>query len=197
MYGQNNHPKYLQVVAFLVTVATLFSANMQALVTAQKVVPRDTQLVVRKAFVPGGTINLLENAGQASVRGKNDFDGNRLTNSKNFVITGITVNYGFAATDTFEGLVDYSTALPVALRNANLVITQDDGVIRKYSIARINESKSSDNRIHELTALCLLLEERTTSIKIEFGEGAVLDPGAGNSAYAEVILDGFETKIKS
>lgn len=197
MFGKNNHPKFLLVVAFLASVSSLFSANMQANVKAGRVIPRDAQLVVRDVVVAGGTVNLLEDATQSSVRGKNDFNGNRLTNGKNFVITDVTVNYGAATTNTFEGEVDYSTALPPVLKNANLVIKQDDEVIRRLSVSRINEAKSSDNRMFELKSFALLLEERTTKIEIEFPESGAFAPGAGNSAYVEVILDGYETKVKS
>lgn len=191
----NNHPKFLMVVAFLMSMTGSFSANMKQNIQSGKVNPRDAQLAVRKVVAAGGTVNLLENAGQASVRGKNDFDGNRLTNGKNFVVTDLTINYGTAADDTFEGAVDYSTALPIALKNANLVISQDEKVIRKISIARIQEAKSSDHRLYELKGLFLLKEETTTSISIEFPENASFGLAGGTSAYVEVILDGFETKI--
>jgi hypothetical protein len=196
MYGQQNKHKWLLVIAFLATVMGDLSANAQALYKAGRINPRDAELAVRKVVVAGGTVNLLDNAGQASVKGVNDFDGNRLTSGRNFVIDAITINYGVGTTGTTAAAIDFSTALPPALKTANLVIKQDDRVIRRLSIASINEAKSTDLRFRELEGFALLVEETTTSIEIEFGAGTAFSPGAGNDAYVECILKGFETNIK-
>lgn len=197
MFGQQNKHKWMLVIAFLATVMGTLSANAQKLYEAGAINPRDAELAVRKAVVAGGTVNLLDNAGQAAIKGVNDFDGNRLTNGRNFVIDAITINYGVATTGTTAAAVDFSTALPPALKTANLVIKQNDIVIRRLSIASINEAKSTDLRFRELDGFAILKEETTTSIEIEFGANTSFSPGAGNDAYVECILKGFETHIRN
>lgn len=198
MFGQNNKLKFLLVTAFLASIMTDLSANTQANHAARKLQPRDAEIAVRKAVVAGGTVNLLENQGQSRTRGVNDFDGDRLTNGRNFIIDGITINYGVGLTaSATPQSVDYTTALPAALKTANLIIKQNGVVRATLSVSSINEAKSSDERYRFLEAFALLREETTTSIELEFGAGTDLAPGADNTGFVEVILRGFETYVKN
>lgn len=194
MFG-NNKQKFLTVAAFIIAMSSYMSANTQNLIAKQRIKPRECDLVVRKAVVAGGTVNLLENAGQSAVRGINDFNGDRLTNGRNFVWDRITVNYGVAVAGTSAASVAYTTALPPALLTANIIIEQNGNSIRKLSVAAIDAAKGSDAYFDEFGSLALLVEETTTAIKIEFGEGTSLGAGAGNDGYVEVILRGFETYV--
>ena len=196
MFGQNfNKPKWMLVIAFLMQVTGQLSANAQQLINSGKVNPRDSTLAVRQSVVAGGVVNILDGY-STQVKGRNDFNGNRLTNGRNFVWDAITVNYGVAADGTAVEAVDYTTALPAALKSANLIVRQDDDVIRKISLSAINDAKNTDARWYELGGFGLLKEELVTAIEIEFASGTDLAPGAGNTAYVEVLLKGFETAIK-
>lgn len=194
---QNNKLKFLLVTAFLSTIMSDLSANTQANFQAGKLQPRDAEIAVRKAIVAGGTVNILENQGQSRTRGVNDFDGDRLTNGRNIVIDGITINYGTAAEATLPQNVDYNTALPSALKTANLVIKQNGVTKVTLSVASINAAKSSDEYYRFLEAFALLREETTTSIELEFGAGTDLGEAAGDSGFVEVIIRGFETYVKN
>lgn len=195
MFGQNNKINFVLVASFILAMAGQMSANTQQLIAAKRIKPRDCDLVVRKEIVAGGTVNLLENAGQSSVRGINDFNGDRLTNGKNFIWSHLTINYGIADAATSPASVAYTTAFPPALLTANIIVEQNGNVVRKLSVASIAASKNSDGFFRELDGFGLLVDETTTAIKIEFGAGTDLAPGAGKSGYVEVILKGAETYV--
>ena len=196
MFGQQfNKGKWMLVIAFLSAIFPNLPANAKDLMNSGKVNPRDTTLVVRKQIVAGGTVNILDGY-NSKVKGQNDFDGNKLTNGRNFVWDAITINYGVDLTATAVESVNYTTALPAALKSANIVVKQDDEVVRRISISAINDAKSSDERYYYLDGFGFLQEELVTAIEIEFASGTDLAPGAGNSGSVEVIFKGFETAIK-
>lgn len=193
--GNFNKAKWHLIASFLMAVMTGLSANAKELLTSGDVNPRDATLAVRNVVVAGGTVNVLQGYNQYEP-GKNDFNGNKLANGRLFIIDSLTINYGIGVTATIAqsyDKVDYTTALPAALKSANLVIKQGDQVIRRISIAAINEAKSTDARWYELDGFGLLREDQVTSIEIEFAQGSDLAAGANNSGYVEVILKGAET----
>lgn len=197
MFGNptNNKAKWLLVIAFLSAVSGELSANTKQLIEQKKINPRDRTLVVRSKVAAGGTVNLLDGYNSA-IKGINDFNGNQLSNNLNFVLDMLTINYGTGEDATVVSkydTVDYTTALPAALKTANLIIEQDDKVIRKISIAAINEAKSMDARWFELEGFALLKSDTITGLKIEFGKNADFGLAAGTEAYVELILKGFET----
>jgi len=190
-----NKPKFMLVIAFLSAIAGTLSTNARALAEAGKIKPTDSELYVRKAVTPGGSVNLLEGVSAAEI-GITNFDGQRLDSDRYFIIDALTVNYGTASTGTSAKAVDYSTALPAALKNANLVIRQDNEVILRLPVSSINDAKNTDDRYRELGAFALLRDQKTISIDLEFPAGADLGAGAGKDGYVEVLLKGFETYIK-
>lgn len=198
MYNNNfNKAKWHLIAAFLLTVMSGLSANAKALINSGEVNPRDATLAVRQLVVAGGDVDILQGY-NAYEKGKNDFNGNKLANGRLFVIDSLQINYGVAdtaATATGYDKVNYTTALPPALKSANLVIKQGDKVIRRISIAAINEAKSTDTRWYDLDGFALLREDQVTSIVLEFAQGSDLAAGVGNSGYVEVILKGAETVV--
>ncbi|MFV9549659.1 hypothetical protein [Algibacter sp. PT7-4] len=188
-------PKLFTVLAFLVLMGPSLSANTQLLISQGKINPRDKTLVVRNEVSAGGTVDLLQGFNSA-IRGINDFNGNQLANNLNFVLENLQLNYGTGATATVGtkyDSVNYTAALPPALKSANLIIEQDEKVIRKISIAAINEAKNTDERWLEIQ-LALLKSETITGLKIEFGQNAAFAyTGGDDASYVELILKGFET----
>lgn len=197
MQGLINKSKWHLVVAFLVAMSSSLSANTRQLILNEKVNPRDGTLVVRNTIAAGGVVDILQGY-KARQRGQNDFDGNELTSDRNFIIDGLTINYGVAPTadNTPVESAAYTTALPPALQTANLVIKQQDNVIRRISIAAINKAKSTDEGWYYLDSFALLRDQRVTSIEVEFAGGTNLNPPANNTSYIEVMLKGFETNVK-
>lgn len=195
MLSQANKAKILMVVAFLATQADVLGAEFISAVNAGKVNPRDTTLVVRAEVTPGGTVNLLESL-KTKVRGANDFDGDELSNGRHFVIDAFTINYGVAASDSAVHTVNYTTALPPALKASNFAIGQTDVNLRRFSVAAVNEAKSTDYRYYQLESFVVLKASTSTQLDIEFPTGSSdFAAGEGNSGYVEVILKGFETNI--
>lgn len=196
MFSANfNKERWTKVVAFLEEMKPQLSANTQKLISQGKINPRETTLVVRKDVTAGGTINLLDGFSTRET-GRNDFDGQKLTNGRNFAWEFLTINYGVAPTGTTVENVDYVEALPPQLKSANFVLKQNQNVIRSLSVAAINEAKHTDQRYYWLGGLALLLEEQTVALELQFANGVSIDAGTGNSAYVEVILGGHETAVK-
>lgn len=196
MLGQMRQKEgFMLVVAFLAGVQGLLSANAQQLAREGKIKPQDSVLYVRSAVGGTNTQNLLEGKTSQEI-GITNFDGQILNSDRYFVIDSITVNYGVAATSTSPKAVDYTTALPAALKNANLLIRQDNEVIVKLPVADINAAKTSDDYYKVLGAFAFIRDQKTITLEIEFPAGGDLAPGAGNAGYAEVLLKGYETYIK-
>jgi len=195
MYNSFNKAKWHLIATFLLTVMSGLSANAKELLNSGDVNPRDATLAVRNLVVAGGDVDILQSY-NSYVKGNNDFNGNKLANNRLFIIDSLTINYGTGVTATVGekyDSVNYTTALPPALKSANLVIKQGDQVIRRISISAINEAKNTDARWYELHGFALLREDQTTSITIEFPSGSDLAAGANNSGYVEVIFKGAET----
>lgn len=191
-----NNQRFLVVIGFLAAVLGQLSANAQKLVDQGRIRPTDAELYVRSAIAGGGgDVNLLAGRSVAVV-GELNFDGNRLDGNRNFVADAVTINYGVAATGTNPSAVAYTTALPAALTNANIVARQDGKVLFSLPISGINQAKNSDERYRTLGGLQLIKEQHEVQLTIEFPAGADLAPGADNSGYIEVLLRGFETYIR-
>ncbi len=197
MYPKANTEQFYKIRGFIDENKHLFHDNMQKLIDQKRVVPRATSLVLRTEFTPGGTVDLFDGVGASSSTGTNDYDGKELTNGRNIIGYGLTINCGIATTGTDPGAVQYTTALPPAVRNGNFYILQNENVLRRFSIAEINEHKSTDGRFLPIESFLALIEQRTNGAKIETAKGVAYDPGAGNSLYIEYILRGFETAVKS
>ncbi|UOB18592.1 hypothetical protein [Abyssalbus ytuae] len=197
MFGRiNQKEKFLYVIAFLASIPTLLSTNIKEKIDQGKVKPQDSELFIRANVGSGNnTINLLEGKTSKEI-GVSNIDGQILNSDRYFVIDAVTVNYGIAASATSPKAVDFSTTLPLALKNANLVIKQDNEVIINLPVAAINDAKATDERYRVLAAFALLRDQKTIEITIEFPSGSDLAPGAGNSGFVEVLLKGMETYIK-
>lgn len=188
-------PQFMVVIAFLGAVMNVLGVNAIKLFDEGKIKPTDSELFIRKDIGSGGTVNLLEGLSTSTI-GVSNFDGQRLDTDRNFVIDAITINYGIAAAGAGAATVNYTTALPAALKNANIVIKQDNEVILKLPVASINDAKNTDLRYRELGGFALLRDQRTITIDLEFAAGADTVPGAGNASFVEVLLKGYETYIK-
>lgn len=194
---QFNKAKWHLIANFLLTVMVGLSANAKELLNSGDVNPRDATLAVRNIVSGGGDRDILEDY-TAFSKGNNDFNGNKLANGRLFIIDSLQINYGVALTadiDKNYHKVNYTTALPPALKSANLAIKQGDNVIRRISIAAINQAKSTDAIWYELDGFGLLREDQITSLVIEFPSGSSLNVPADSAGYVEVILKGAETVV--
>lgn len=183
------------VVAFLIGVSSLLSANAKVLADQGKLKPTDATLFVRSKVDGNNVQNLLQGKTSQEI-GVTNFDGQILNSDRYFVISAVTINYGTGLVAALPSAINYTTALPAALKNANLVIMQDNEVIVKLPVTDINDAKSTDARYRVLDAFALLRDQKTITMNLEFPAGGDLGAGAGNAGFVEVQLKGFETYIK-
>ncbi len=195
MYGSiSNKPKFLAVLGFIALLIGTISANAQKLYAEGnlKVTPKEHAI---RVAITNGSKDLLEGQSVSKI-GVNTFDGKKLNDNRSFIFDSLTVNYGVAATGTVASNVNYTTALPPALRAGSLVFKQDNDVIFRVQLAAIVEAKNTDARFYELDGFQLLREDVTTEVYLEMPDGADLAPGTGNSGYIEVLSKGWETNAK-
>lgn len=191
-----NKAKWMAIVAFLTAVQASLSANIKQLIDQGSVRPTDSELFIRKNMGTGanGSINLLSGVTTAEI-GVTNFNGNKLDSDRIFVLDALTINYGVAADNTAVSAVDYSTALPAALKCANLVVKQNGKTLVSLPVSAIADAKYTDERYRELAGFQLLEDGKTISIELEFAAGSDFVAGAGNQAYVEVVFRGMETYI--
>lgn len=197
MFQQKNKHLFMAFLAFLAAVSSSLSDNTKRLAQEGKLRAIDSELYVRARVGTGGSgaVNIMSALTTAQT-GITNFNGQTLDAERYFFISSLTVNYGIAEPAILPSAVNYTTALPQALKNANLIIRQDGDVLLNIPIAGINAAKTSEDYYRELGGFVLLRDKTTISIEIDFPNGADLAPGGTTNGYVEVLLRGFETQGK-
>jgi len=161
----------------------------------RKLVLRDTTKYIRQEITFGGRVELL-NSSTKRLAGITNFDGNKLNDRVNLIIAAIALGYGTDVAAGKEAEVDYNTTIPVALRNADLEITQNGKKIVSMPAAdAFNQGTGANvsDKFRELSALAFLQEGQEFSIDLVFAAGA--SAGAAHN-YVEVSLRGLETAAR-
>jgi hypothetical protein len=154
---------------------------------------RDNTEFIRKEVTAGGTVKLID-PNTTIKTGVSSFVGNKLDKTINHVITHLRLGY---ATDEYSGKeaeLVYSNeenAVPAALRNANIVITQDGKPVIKLPVMDfIKPANDGNSSFTELSSFALIKEEQPFTIMLEFPDGATMGAGVH---YVEVALKGMAT----
>lgn len=152
---------------------------------------RTGELVIKKLISFGGTVELLD-ANTSQLVGVSSFNGNKLDDAINFIFDKIRIGYSNDVAADLEAELLYATALPVGLRNAQLVISQDNTVISSLPISALWNKNAGATASDDYAPVSeqLLLSHSPISIAIKFPLG-VTTPA--NNNYVEVSLGGSET----
>lgn len=168
------------------------------LVDAKQIKMLPTVKVIRKELSIGGKQVLLESDSKLKY-GVNDFDGNKLDEHTNLIVGGIGIQYDKDAASSKEADLTYGKALPAALRNATLVITQG-GVIAQYPFSvlsnqSIANSINGNDNMYELPEPFVITDQQRFEIEIQYPQGAAI--AGSDKHYLELTMFVFETSRTS
>lgn len=188
-------------INFLLLVTALLSSSLQSAIAANAFALDPTELYVKKQVNGASGIYKLLDSNSKQLDGVCSFNSDgRLDSNRAAIWNRITLYYGVGNVG-IPGAVDYSTALPVSLQNADIVISQDGVQIYRASVRSIiskgAETKTGDN-YKELDSLRLFRDDREVQINLHFAEGATALPaaGLGTTPYIYVSIDALTTRKK-
>lgn len=196
----NNRSKVLVALNFLMALSSAFSAELHSLLRSNQAGLKPHTFYVRKNATNASSRWAVINEETTKADGISTISKTSLPKNEAVVFDRIAVGYAENAAAGQEGAVNYSTTLPNALRNADLVITQNGREVVSVAIADLGKVTSPTNQndyYHDLESLQYLVDDQPMEIEIRFPNGQSITPGtAGHSCYLEVRLKGFKTGRK-
>lgn len=171
--------------------ASRLSADFVSNFSNKKVRPRNFTAILRKQIVVGNTTQLLDSETKR-VSGVSDYQGTRLKTGTARLVSGIRIAYGQDDLEGKEGLVNYNTAAPAAVRNGKLIIAQDGTDIIEASLSEVmnNTASSTQENYWDLDSAVVLTDGQDLEFRLEFPKGA--KPHASKKEYFEVATRGIE-----
>lgn len=196
-----NRSKALIALSFIMSVSSAFSAELHQLLTSKQAGVKPHTVVIRKNATNASSRWAVIDENTTKVDGVSSISKTSLPKNEAVVFDKIAIGYAENAEAGKEGSVDYTTTkLPAALRNADLVITQNGREVVAVPIAdlgKVTSPTSQEDYYTDLEALQYLVDDQPMEIEIRFPKGEALAPGtAGHSTYVEVRLKGFKTQRK-
>lgn len=196
-----NRSKVLVALSFLMAISSAFSAELDQLLRSKQAALKPHTFYVRKNATNASSRWAVINEETTKADGISTISKTSLPKNEAVVFDRIAIGYAENADAGKEGAVDYSaTKLPAALRNADLVITQNGREVVNVSISELGKVTSPANQAdyyHDLESLQYLVDDQPMEMEIRFPNGQTLAPGtAGHSVYVEVRLKGFKTGRK-
>jgi len=187
-------------LAFLATVVTTLSTQAMQLIESRSMRVVAHTLLIRKDITGGGSNYDLIDANTKQINGVSTIDGNKLATGRVFVFDRVAVGYSSPDSGTALAANDYSTALPAALRNANIVVIQNGKEQLNIPVADcIAEAASNEvgTRYLQLPGFSWISDRENFQIQIQFpGDGASLAAGTGKINLFELRLQGVLTNSK-
>lgn len=199
----NNKTGILVAIAFLMAmanVADLFGSTLANNIKTGKVKLNTSTLLVRKNISnTGGTHDVID-ANTRKEKGVSTLDGNKLNNEA-ILFDRVAIGYAKGAEATSAGAQAYGLALPTELRNAFLVIKQNNRIMLHEPIANFTVKgtpQAPDEYFLELLGWEYISDVDTFDIQIEYPVGVSLDAAdAANNHFIEVRLGGAKTVNRS
>lgn len=193
-----NKAFFLIVVAFLSSVVNQLTGQVISDLNSGKISLIPETLYLRKQISGGGEITLLTSS-TLNVPGICNFDANILQAGRILVFDQIALGYKSGATVGLEGALSYNSAAPKELQNAIFTISQGGKVVFSkpfLDLHNIATGINANDAYTELKSLCLLVDQKPITMKLQFPEGVVLDDTTVKH-YLEVRLNGLATAVKA
>lgn len=190
-----NTQRFKEAVAYLGSKSSKLPVSSKAKIASGELALRTNDLFIRKRIAFGGKVSLID-ANTQQLAGITTFDGNKLNDHINHIFDKIKIGYATDIATGKEAELGYATALPVALRNAQLHITQGNKVVFSTPISTINNANTGNTIMDDFRKLDnfeMLVSNEQIGIEIEFPSGAA--PGTPYH-YVEVVVGGFTTFSK-
>ena len=161
----------------------------------KKVKVLSTAIILRKHVAFGGKQPLVD-SDTKKVDGVSDFDGNSLVDYRALIINAIKLGYSSDAATGKEASLTYSSALPVAFRNATLKITQG-GIIFNYplsALANPHTGNSLADDVIQLPQSFVIVPKQEFEMELIFPKGAT---APANESYLEFTFYAEETRLSN
>lgn len=194
-----NTQRFKEVVSYLGSKSSRLPVSSKAKLNdpqGSKLGLRTNDLYIRKEIAIGGKISLI-NANTEQLAGISSFDGNKLNDYINHIIDKVKLSYATDAAADKEAELIYSTALPPAIRNAQLNVKQNNNVVFSLPVSTINNKNTGNTIMDDFRVLDnfeMLVSGEQIDLELEFAQGATI--AGTDKHYIELILGGFTTFAK-
>ena len=201
-----NRTKIIAALGFLVAVSSAFSAELKNLITppdGSEIKSRLTRhtVYVRKNATGASSAWAVIDENTKKIDGVSTVSETKLPKNHAVIFDKIAIGYAKSTAAGEEGAVDYtSTKAPAALRNANIVITQNGREVVDLPIAdmvKVVSPTNNEDYYHDLEGFNYLVDDQPMEWTIRFPNGQNLAAvAAGDNHYLEVRIQGFKTSRK-
>lgn len=197
----NNVLGHVTAVNFLVSVLSLLSTSLSAAIGSNNFYLDPTDLYVKKDISAAGGITRILDANSKQLDGVCSFDSDgKMDQNRAAVWNRITIKYGLGNVAQDPGEIDYNTAVPKELANADLVITQKGRKVLQKSVrslfAKANETEAGADYLN-LASLRLFVDDENVEINLHFPAGTAMPAaGAGTTGFIYVSIDALTTRKK-
>ena len=151
--------------------------------------------IAAEVAVSGGEKEMLP-SGIDRNPGITNFDGNKLNDQRNIIVKKIQL--GYDASQAASGKADvlkYASAPSGDVLGAELTVRQDGAIVYQAPLSSFFPQGTAQSVAEldvELDAYFMLIEGKTTSVKVEFPASA--SAHATNKEYLKATFKGWETK---
>ena len=192
-----NTPFFHTVLLFLAAISSQLSEQLQKDLGTNTVILDDQELYIKKEITGGGIVDLIDSTTRKQA-GICSFDENTLKTGRAFVFDKVSLTYDSNAASNLEGELAYNSAAPVALVNADFVITQDGREVFRMpvkSIHNIETGNAIDDEYIQLKTLRHLVDTREVKLQLHFPPGVSMS--GATKHYVYVRLNGVQTTKKT
>lgn len=195
----NNVLGHVTAVNFLLSVVGLLSSSLRNAINANDFFLDPTDLYVKKQISGASGIHKILDSNSKKLPGVCSFDTDgKMDQNRAAIWNRIVVRYGLGNDGDNAGSIDYNTAVPKELANADLVITQKGRQVLKKSVrslyAKANENETGADHIN-LSSLRLFVDDEDVEINLEFPSGVqTASAGSGTTPFIYVSIDALTTR---
>ncbi len=192
-----NKSLILNAFTFLTEAAKILSAELQQLIANNNIRLTDHTVFVRKNITGASSNFDIIDATTEKIDGVSSIKGTRLTKNQAVVFSEIALGYAEADPNK-EGGANYGPSSIAALRNANLVITQNTREVLNLPVADllrpVGTSLSNAEKYYQLGGFAFLVDDEEMKWQLQFPSGESMPaPATDKQHYLEVFIKGFKT----
>ncbi|OAB79743.1 hypothetical protein [Cochleicola gelatinilyticus] len=192
---------HLVVWAFLTTILVPMNVLSASLSKELKENPESVTVQPYELYARGdisaasGIYEFINNTTDKA-QGISNIDKGRLASNEAFIFNGLSIRYSKDAVNKV-GDVAYNSALPNALRNAELEIRQNGRVVLNMPVASFHNKDSGSTEHDNFTfvgSLLYITDDTDFTVSFKFPRGVAMPAGeTTNYSYAELRMAGHRT----
>ena len=197
---QNNRTELLTAFNFMQAKKNSFTAGLKTLIEGNQVRLTPHTAYIRKDASGAASSWDIIDANTTQLDGIATIKGNALSPNQALIFDRISIGYAEGSAPGKEGEQDYSAAtVPAVLRNADLVIEQNNREVLNIPVADLvkgEQSRNSEDHYYDLKALSFLADNTEMTWRLKFPKGSTFTPAVDKYNYIEIRLKGFKTSRK-